>query len=184
MSIFGAFLFSFLMIVRVGQIVQTSMYFPGLLLATQAGFAAFWMIFRRPSSSETHWSIQLLAWMSAILPLAMQSFNQTISGWLSVPGLALMLWAFWSLGASFSIAPAARKLVAHGPYRFIRHPMYAGEILSLFGFCLGSFSIWNWIVLSVFVFSIQARISQEEVLLKRYSIYARFVKWRMIPGVW
>ena len=92
--------------------------------------------------------------------------------------------AFWSLGGSVSIAPANRHLITDGPYRFIRHPMYGGEILSLFGLCIGSSSLWNWIVLSLFVISVQTRISHEEALFERYPVYAQFVKWRMIPGVW
>lgn len=183
MSIFGAFLFSFLFAVRMNQIAQTGEYLPGLLLAAQAGFAAFWMIFRKCSSRESSWSIQLLAWTSAFVPLALQVSGQ-VSSWLSIPGLLLMLWSFWSLGNAFSIAPAARHLVTDGPYRFIRHPMYTGEILSLFGLCLGSPSPWNWIVLSLFISSVQTRISHEEALFERYPTYARFVKWRMIPGVW
>jgi len=39
-------------------------------------------------------------------------------------------------------------------------------------------------VLLVFVLSIHNRISHEEKLLKRYSVYAYFVKWRIVPGVW
>lgn len=184
MNIFGAFFFSFLMIVRLVQIGQTGLYLPGILLAAQAGFAAFWMIFRRSSFRDGSGLIQWIAWISAILPLAMQSLNRSVSGWLSMPGLLLMLWACWSLGASFSIAPAARRLVTQGAYRLLRHPMYAGEILALFGFCLGYFSLWNWIILIIFLFSIKMRITAEEALLDRYSNYAQAVPWRLIPGVW
>ena len=183
MNIFGAFLFSFLLVVRVVQIAQTGEVFPGSLLALQAGFAVFWMIFRGKSSQESQWSVQLMAWTSALVPLALQVSGE-LSGWLSIPGLFLMLWAFWSLGGSFSIAPASRRLITSGPYRLIRHPMYAGEILSLFGLCFGSPSLWNWIVLSIFIVSVQTRITYEEAMLERYPIYAHFVKWRMIPGVW
>jgi len=184
MNIFGAFLFSFLLIVRLVQSGQTGPYLPGLLLAAQAGLAAFWMIFRYPAFREGHGSIQLLAWLSAILPLAMQSLNRSVSGWLSMPGLLLVLWAFYSLSGSFSIAPAARNLVTDGAYRLLRHPMYAGEILALLGFCLGYFSLWNWIILIVFVVSIKVRITAEEALLDHYSKYAQSVPWRLIPGVW
>ena len=125
MSIIGAFIFSFLFAVRMTQIVQTGGYFPGLLLAAQAGFAAFWMIFRKPSSLESSWLVQLLAWTSALVPLVFQVSGQ-VSGWLSIPGLLLMLWAFWSLGDAFSIAPANRHLVTDGPYRFIQYLRYLG----------------------------------------------------------
>jgi isoprenylcysteine carboxyl methyltransferase (ICMT) family protein YpbQ len=184
MNILGSFFFAFLLIVRLAQLAQSGIDLLGFLLAIQAGLAAFWMIFRRSSSGEAHWSVQLLAWFSAIVPLTMQTSDDAKLVWLSVPGLLLMLWAFWSLGSSFAIAPAARKLVISGPYRFLRHPMYAGELFSLVGFCIGSPLVWNWIVLLVFAFSIWYRISQEESLLKRYAVYAYFVKWHLLPGVW
>ena len=184
MNILGSFCFAFLLIVRLAQMHQSGIDLLGVLLAMQSGLAAFWMIFRKKSSSEVHWSVQLLAWFSAIVPLAMQTSENARLSWLSVPGLLMMLWAFWSLGSSFAIAPAARKLVLRGPYRFLRHPMYAGELFSLVGFCIGSPLVWNWIVFLIFALSIGYRISQEERLLKRYAVYAYFVKWRLMPGVW
>lgn len=183
MSVPGALIFSFLFVVRVAQMTQTGAYLPDLLLAAQAGMAAFRMIFRAPATKEASWGVQAMAWASAFTPLAMQVTDRA-SGWLSVPGLLLVLWAFWSLGGSFSIAPASRSLVTRGPYRLIRHPMYAGEILALFGLCLEFPSLWNWFVLLVFVLTIQVRIMHEEALLEHYPIYARVVKWRIFPGVW
>ena len=184
MNIVGSFFFAFLLVVRLAQMNQSGIDLLGVLLAIQSGLAAFWMIFRRKPSAEAHGIAQLLAWLSAIVPLAMQTSENAKLSWLSVPGLLVMLWAFWSLGASFAIAPAARRLVISGPYRFLRHPMYAGELFSLLGFCIGSPLLWNWIVLLVFALSIGYRISQEERLLKRYAVYAYFVKWRLMPGVW
>ncbi len=154
-----------------------------ILLAGQAGMAAFCMIFRQRASKEARLLVQLLAWASAILPLAMQTTKRNWGG-LAIPGLCLALWSMWSLGSSFSIAPAARKLVMQGPYRFIRHPMYAGEILSLSGACIASLIPWNVCVLVIFSTSIYIRIVEEEALFKDYSSYAHLVKWRLIPGVW
>jgi protein-S-isoprenylcysteine O-methyltransferase Ste14 len=183
MSIFGAFLFAFLMIVRIAQMIGGGVDPLGILLAGQAGMAAFYMIFRQKASTEAWLPVQLLAWVSAILPLTMQT-AKGVWGWLAAPGLCLTLWSMWSLGFSFSIAPAARKLVAQGPYRFIRHPMYAGEILSLSGAYAASAIPWNLYVLLVFIVSICVRIAAEEALFKDYSIYANSVKWRLVPGVW
>jgi protein-S-isoprenylcysteine O-methyltransferase Ste14 len=192
MNILGSFCFAFLLIVRLAQMAQSGIDLLGVLLAMQSGLVTFWMIFRRKSSAEAHWTVQLLAWFSAIIPLTMRTSENVVLSiavapwrhWLSVPGLLLMLWAFWSLGSSFAIAPAARRLVISGPYRYLRHPMYAGELSSLVGFCIGSPLVWNWVVLLIFTVSIGYRISQEERLLKRYAVYAHFVKWRLMPGVW
>ena len=184
MNILGSFFFAFLLVVRLVQMTQTGIDLLSILLAVQSGLAAFWLIFRRRSFGEVHRSVQLLAWLSAIIPLAMQSSENARSSWLTVPGLLFILWALWSLGSSFAVAPAARKLIVRGPYRYLRHPMYAGEIFSLVGFCIGSPLAWNCIVLIIFSLSIFYRISQEEKLLKRYPLYAQFVKWRLMPGVW
>jgi len=184
MNILGSFFFAFLLVVRLTQMNKSEIDWLGILLAMQSGLAVFWMIFRSKSSAEAHWKVQLLAWLSLIIPLTMQTSKNGVSGWLSIPGLMLMLWAFWSLGSSFGVAPAARKLIMHGPYRCLRHPMYAGEILSLLGFCMGSPLSWNCIVLIIFSLSIYYRISHEEKLLKRYPLYTYFVKWRIVPGVW
>jgi len=184
MSILGSFLFAFLMIVRIDQILRSGVSLLGLLLAAQAGIAAFWMIYRHPTSRNARISIQVMSWCSAILPLAMQPTNTGLNTLVAAPGLLFALWAMWSLGASFSIAPAARKLVVRGPYRFIRHPMYAGELLSLCGACIAAFSVWNSFVFAVFLISIYKRIIKEESLFEHYSIYSRCVMWRLLPGVW
>ena len=49
--------------------------------------------------------------------------------WLTAAA-ALTAWGLWALRRSFSIAVEARELVTGGPYRYIRHPVYAGEILA------------------------------------------------------
>ena len=183
MNILGSFFFAFLLVVRLAQ-MRHGVNLSGVLLVVQSGMVAFLMIYRHPASQAARPSVQALAWLSAIVPFAMQASKNEVSGWFSVPGLLLMLWALWSLGTSFSISPVARKLVLRGPYRFIRHPMYAGEMFSLLGFCIGSPLVWNWIVLMIFALSIWYRIFQEEGLLKRYPMYAHFVKWCVFPGVW
>ena len=41
----------------------------------------------------------------------------------------LAVWGLLYLRKSFSIIPEARRVVSGGPYRFIRHPLYAAEII-------------------------------------------------------
>jgi protein-S-isoprenylcysteine O-methyltransferase Ste14 len=73
-----------------------------------------------------------------------------------------------------------------GPYRFLRHPMYAGELLSLTGVLTAFPGLQNMFVFIIFFTSILWRIHQEEKLLGRngYRHYAEHVKWRLVPGVW
>jgi protein-S-isoprenylcysteine O-methyltransferase Ste14 len=48
-------------------------------------------------------------------------------------------WAVWSLralGRNVSVIAQARDLVVGGPYRWVRHPLYTGEIVSSLGLAL------------------------------------------------
>jgi len=89
-----------------------------------------------------------------------------------------------SLGDTFGIAPADRGLIMHGPYRWLRHPAYAGAALNTLAFALANLSLWNGVVLALLLVSLVARCRVEERLLARYAVYAASVRWRLIPGVW
>ena len=73
------------------------------------------------------------------------SFYSTAAGLLLAPlGLCLSNWSVWHLRGSISIMAEARRTVASGPYRYIRHPLYLGEILTILGLCL---LIGTWVAL-------------------------------------
>jgi protein-S-isoprenylcysteine O-methyltransferase Ste14 len=107
-----------------------------------------------------------------------------------VLAFVLLLWARVTFGRrSFHVVadPTAGGLVTGGPYRYIRHPIYAS-------FCLfisaGVAAHWSWkaglcggVVLGCAVL----RISCEESLVAaRYPEYAQYslTTWRMIPYVY
>ena len=55
---------------------------------------------------------------------------------LMLAGLAVSIWARWSLGANWSATVTFREgheLVERGPYRFVRHPIYTGILLMVAG---------------------------------------------------
>lgn len=52
---------------------------------------------------------------------------------LVVVGNALDVWGYGTLLRSFSIVAEARVLRTGGPYRFVRHPIYLGQILAQAG---------------------------------------------------
>jgi protein-S-isoprenylcysteine O-methyltransferase Ste14 len=51
-------------------------------------------------------------------------------------GLCLSIWSVWHLRNSFSILAEVRRTVVSGPYRYVRHPLYLGEALTMLGACL------------------------------------------------
>src|SRR5579863_7067080 len=56
--------------------------------------------------------------------------------------LAALAW----LGKGFAIFPQARQLVTSGPYRFVRHPLYLCEQVSLFGISLHYAQPWGLLI--------------------------------------
>ena len=101
-------------------------------------------------------------------------------------GLLLVLASLFRLGRSFGLTPADRGLVHRGPYRWIRHPMYTGELLFYLGFGLVNPSPWNLVVLGGLFFGLPLRALAEERLLgsdPRYVTYRGQVPSRFLPLV-
>lgn len=104
-------------------------------------------------------------------------------------GVASGLWAFRSLGAALSPYPPPRRqgvLVEHGPYRWVRHPIYSSGLLALLGLCfVGSW--WGLPLLAVLLLWWLAKSHvEEEYLSKYYPGYAEYcqrVRRRLIPGL-
>ena len=74
-----------------------------------------------------------------------------------------------------------------GPYRIVRHPGYAGNILPLAGIVLALGSTWTLIpamvalIITVIRTTLEDRTLQDE--LPGYRDYARRVRYRLIPGI-
>ncbi len=103
-------------------------------------------------------------------------------------GILLGLWAVWVMRiGNFNVTPtvmAGAKLVEGGPYRFIRHPMYAALLLVTLPLVLDSFSLLRlsiWIVLLV---DLVLKLRHEEQLLASevdgYSAYMSRTK-KLLP---
>ena len=50
-----------------------------------------------------------------------------------VLGTLFTMWSLATLGRCFGLMPEARGLVTRGPYRWVRHPVYLGELTSALG---------------------------------------------------
>jgi protein-S-isoprenylcysteine O-methyltransferase Ste14 len=79
-------------------------------------------------------------------------------------------------------------VVDSGPYRVVRHPMYAGAIPLMVGMALWLGSVMGALLAAIPIGTLVLRVAAEEKLLRRelpgYSDYARRVRWRLLPGVW
>jgi protein-S-isoprenylcysteine O-methyltransferase Ste14 len=122
------------------------------------------------------------------IPVAVRVFGVIVM-WL---GLATRIWAVAALGGAFRTTVEVdpdQAVVTTGPYKWIRHPSYAGLLLILAGLGL---ALGNWLsVAACLVLPLPAlawRIRVEEAELRRvlgdaYRAYQTMTA-RLIPGLW
>jgi len=109
---------------------------------------------------------------------------------LFIVGVSLRLWAIHTLGRYYSHVVRVQddhRIIGIGPYRFLRHPAYAGMIGSHFGIVIAFF---NAVTLVVFLFglvpAVLLRIHVEERVLYLVPGYAEFARTRkrLVPIIW
>ena len=69
---------------------------------------------------------------------------------LCVAGMAVMVWARQCLGRNWSQTVALKQgheLVTSGPYRYVRHPMYAGGIVACIGSAIAAGGPWIFLLI-------------------------------------
>ena len=119
--------------------------------------------------------------------------------WLNIIGLILIMlgyaFAVWALKENRFFSSMVRiqtdrghVVCDSGPYRIVRHPGYAGNIVALPGIVLALDSVWTLIpaavalIISAIRTALEDRTLQEE--LPGYGDYARRVRYRWIPGIY
>jgi protein-S-isoprenylcysteine O-methyltransferase Ste14 len=83
-----------------------------------------------PGFSKT--TVEAMRDLSPIFPFYMNMVG-TLAG---LAGAAFSIWALSYLRRSFGLRTAVRELVTGGPYRWARHPLYAGEIVHILGLAI------------------------------------------------
>lgn len=113
---------------------------------------------------------------------------------LQLAGAALAAWSFAEMLLAqrrmFSISPdpaAHRTLVRSGPYRWIRHPMYAAILLVVAPSLAGWPGLAGSVLLAALAIVLVLKLTLEERLLERrfpdYPAYRRST-WRLCPFVY
>ena len=109
-----------------------------------------------------------------------------------VSGVGIRVWAAITLGAYYTttlMTSEGQKVITSGPYKFVRHPGYLGEIMIWTGFAVVSNNLVLFFLLpAMFVAVYLYRISAEEKMLVKelgddYTSYQRRTR-RLIPLVY
>ena len=107
-------------------------------------------------------------------------------------GLAVTIWAS-AVNPFFSSViriqtDRGHHVITSGPYRFVRHPAYAGAPLLFVGSGLALGSWLAALIGLVMVLLLLRRTGQEDRILREqlegYAAYAERVRYRLFPGVW
>jgi protein-S-isoprenylcysteine O-methyltransferase Ste14 len=146
------------------------------------------------------------AYLTTLIPLAiLPGLDAVRLQWSSIPltvktGAFLGFFPamgiiFWAMRENAYLSDVVRiqedrghKVCTTGPYRYVRHPMYAGVILIMLCFPLFMGSLFSLIpaviiaILFVFRTALEDKTLQEE--LPGYKEYAQKVHYRLVPRVW
>jgi protein-S-isoprenylcysteine O-methyltransferase Ste14 len=185
-------LFSLMTANLLGEFLRTG-HLTGLLLLASESLVVVLTIVRRRTALVDRSAAGLV---TTALSLAGPPLLRTVQGSnlapdaitaiVSAAGLGLVIVGKLALGRSFGIAPANRGVVIRGPYVLVRHPIYAGYLLTHVAFLVAHATPWNVAVLVIADGALVMRALIEERVLSAdaaYQSYCRRVGWHLVPGV-
>src|SRR5512139_3760117 len=126
-------------------------------------------------------------------------------GWSAMPialqvvGFVALIFAmavtYWAMATNPFLSTIVRiqddrghYVVTSGPYRYVRHPMYAMMFCMWPGIALELGSWWALLPAAVIVIVFVIRTALEDRTLQAelpgYTAYAQRVRYRLVPGVW
>lgn len=124
------------------------------------------------------------AWNQAFLPPTVWGAAAKSGLVIALCGLALTCWARATLGRYWSRIVALKqdhKLVQHGPYRLVRHPLYSGLLLATLGTTL-AFGLWHALLGAALLWiGFISRAAREDALLAGH-FGAEFEAYRARSG--
>ena len=156
-------------------------------------------------AAEKEWGQKVVQAMAAIVffaDFAIPAIDHRF-GWSPVPaaaslaGDAIMVLGFAVVIAVFQAntftsgiieVSEGQRVISTGPYALVRHPMYSGALVMLYGIPLALGSWWGLFINLPMTAAIVWRLLDEERFLvknlKGYADYREQVKYRLIPRVW
>ena len=178
--------------VRIGAEFMRTGHITGLLLLVSELLVVLLTAVRRPALIvDRTWHARLIAAASVIgvpllRPVGEGLVPDLYTALASGLGLVVIITGKMTLGRSFGLMPAHRGLVCTGVYGWVRHPIYAGYLVTHAAFFIAHPVGWNLLLLVVSDISLLLRAGYEERTLARdpeYVAYMHRVPSRVFPGV-
>jgi protein-S-isoprenylcysteine O-methyltransferase Ste14 len=115
---------------------------------------------------------------------ALAAFTPRIGFYINLTGVAMgfvgaafSIWAVSYLRRSFGLRAAVRSLVTTGPYSRIRHPLYVGEIVHIFGIAvLSATPVGLYLFSGALVLQILRAKVEERKFLRTLPEYADYMR--------
>jgi protein-S-isoprenylcysteine O-methyltransferase Ste14 len=146
--------------------------------------------------------VQSIAAIVFLADFAVPAFDRRF-GWSGVPvwaaiigdlmmvvGFVIVFYVFKENSFTSGIIEVAedQKVISTGPYAVVRHPMYSGGLILLFGIPLALGSWWGMLVnVPMFAAVIWRLLDEEKFLVGKlpgYVDYLESVRYRLAPFVW
>ncbi len=190
---------------------DSSLYFMTITAACWCVFYGYWLL--KAYKTKDNIYVQglfdrVIARVWIITVFALLYFPQLSVGWaghrilpqsnalgivadvICAAGVAFSIWARSILGSNWSGAVTIKKdheIVMHGPYRFVRHPIYTGYLFATLGSALAVGEVRGAVALAMIFVGIIWKMRVEEKLLSKhfpdiYPAYRKRIK-RLIPFV-
>jgi protein-S-isoprenylcysteine O-methyltransferase Ste14 len=181
-------------------------------------FGAWWFIFRKDpelleerrqsGAGAERWDrvwlriytvFLLITLIVALLDVGRLHWSDTVPLWLQIVcllvSMAAMVFSGWAMYENTFFSEVVRiqhdrghRVVTTGPYRYVRHPGYLGNIVTI---SCTALALGSWLALIpagivVALFFVRTALEDQTLQdeLDGYAEYAQTVRFRLVPGVW
>jgi protein-S-isoprenylcysteine O-methyltransferase Ste14 len=180
-----------LLATRIGAEFLKTGHLTGLLLLVSELLVVLLTVVRRPAAVVDRTLVTRIVSGISILgvyfirPVGEALLPDIVTACISGAGLLVIITGKLTLGRSFGLLPANRGIVCRGIYTVVRHPIYAGYLVTHTAFLLAHPTASNMALLIASDLALLVRAVYEERTLAldaEYADYMSRVRWRVLPG--